>query len=304
MMTALRQWAVSYDARTPWIGAGRTLIALGQLSILLFASPSALLVPVVGRPEPPYCDGVRSISLYCRGDVGPETWHWLFIGVLLVVASGFAPRWTAIPHAWVAFSLNQSIALPDGGESVAQVVTLLLVPICLLDDRTWHWFRPTRALRPVSRGITLSASLMIRLQMAAIYINSGVAKLGTSAWVEGSAEYYIVRDKNFGASGPVEPVILWITASPLGTAALTWGTIALECLLAILILGTSRMRMLALALGLLLHAAIIVTIGLWSFSFTMIGSLVLAVGIGTWTVSSETMPRWLRSRRTLAAVSE
>lgn len=293
MRNICTSFIIHFDARTPWFGAGRTAIALGQLSILLFASSTSLMVPVLGRPDAPYCDGVKTISLYCMGDVPHHTWRWVFIAILLIVASGISPRLTAVPHAWVSFSLNQSIALPDGGESVAQVITLLLIPVCLVDDRKWHWVQPERTYPPIARGVSAATSLMIRLQMAAIYLNSGIAKLATPAWLDGSAEYYIVRDKNFGTSGIVDPVMRWLTSYPLGSASITWGTILLECVLAVLILGTSRMRLLALIAGAGLHLAIILTIGLWSFSAIMIGGLLIVAGSGN-TSAIGVVSRWRR----------
>lgn len=126
-----------------------------------------------------------------------------------------------------------------------------------------------------------------------IYINSGVAKLGTDAWVAGSAEYYIARGKSFGTTGLLEPVMLWFTATPIGTASITWGTILLECLLGVLVIGTARMRSLGLLLGALLHVGIIASIGLWSFGLIMIGSLCIVAS----TDDATSMSRFARSRK-------
>ncbi|WP_438290869.1 hypothetical protein [Streptomyces sp. HUAS TT7] len=47
--------------------AGRTVIALAQLSVLLLTPVKALLVPVVAMGEYPRCDSVRGVSALCLG---------------------------------------------------------------------------------------------------------------------------------------------------------------------------------------------------------------------------------------------
>jgi len=272
---------VNFELRSPWFGLGRTVLAVGQLTLLIFTPTSALMVQVLGRPSAPYCDGVKVASLYCSlGSVtGIEVVRWVMVAVLLVVAIGWRPRWSVLPHAWVAFSINQSIALPDGGDSVAQIMTLLILAGGLLDDRKWHWSWPTEPVSPSARGYGFAIWTLLRLQLAGIYLNSGIAKFGTESWVAGSAEYFVARDKSFGASGIIAPVLLWITGEPWGAAALTWGPIVIECAIAFFIFGGPRMRLLALSGAIVLHAGIIVTMGLWSFGLIMIGTVIVATNL-------------------------
>jgi antimicrobial peptide system SdpB family protein len=278
MLETLNTTLRTFDLRTRWFGIGRTFIASAQIVILLFTEPQALFVPVIGQPHAPYCSGLASVSAFCVGGGGLslEWRRWLLILILAVIASGYRPRWTVLVHAWVCFSLAVSISLPDGGESVAQLITLLIVPIGLADNRRWHWGEAQGQLHRIWRGIGLATILVVRLQVAAIYINSGVAKLGTADWLNGSAEYYILRDKNFGISGPFTGLFLWATHAPIITAAMSWGTIAAECSIGLMMLGTFPWRRRGMILGITLHSLIIVTIGLWSFSLIMIGTLILA----------------------------
>lgn len=273
------------------------MLALAQLTILLFTPIEALLVPVLHRPDAPYCDGFNAMSMLCVGQGlgGVAVWRWVMIAVLIVVLVGIFPRWTALPHFWVSFTLCQSISLPDGGESVAQIITLLLVPLLWLDDRKWHWKWPERPASPTKKGVSLAILLFVRLQLAAIYIHGGLSKLGTDAWLNGSAEFYIAQSSNFGVSGPIEPIFLWFVSLPVGTALISWGTIILETALGVMCLGTARMRMVALVLGSFLHIAIILTIGLWSFSLIMIGTLIVATSLNR--DQSARVLRSIRSRR-------
>ncbi len=277
-MSKLYNAIASCRLYSPWAGLGRTIIAIAQLTIFLFATSSTLFVPVYGQADAPACGGFRQVSLYCLGGLNPdpEVMRWIFVVVLLVVASGWRPQFTVIPQAWIAFSFNQSVSLPDGGDSVAQIITLLMIPIFICDRRKWHWGdAPTDPSR-MSHGLALSAWLFIRLQVAAIYLHSGLGKIGTEAWAAGSAEYFVARDKSFGSDGVVGSILEWYTSSAIGTVSITWGTILVECLLAVLILGAARMRFVALLIATALHLGIIVTMGLWSFGLIMIGAVMVA----------------------------
>ncbi len=67
-----------------------------------------------------------------------------------------------------------------------------------------------------------------------------------------------------------------MTAVPLGTALLTWGTISLETAAGVLVLSRPRRRQGALVLVVALHVGILLAIGLWSFAIIMIGAVTVA----------------------------
>jgi antimicrobial peptide system SdpB family protein len=268
----------TFDPRTRWFGAGRTLIALAQLSIVVLTPPAALLQPVAGQGAGPLCDGIRAVTLYCvGGEMVSQDWRrWIMAALLCLIASGWRPRWTSIPHAWICISLGMSISLPDGGDQVARIVGLLLIPLGLIDDRAWHWSAPTRPIKPLATGIAAAFVIAIRIQVAAIYLNSAISKFGTDAWVEGSAEYYYVRSSMFGVSGWIGDAMKEITKVPVVVASLTWGAILIEIAIAVLILGRRRWRRYAVILDLALHGFIVMTIGLWSFAAIMVGTVLIA----------------------------
>lgn len=269
----------SFDPRTRWFGIGRTTIALAQLSILVLTPPAALLQPVAGQGPGPLCDSVRSMTLYCvGGDVLSQDWRrWIMVALLCVVASGWRPRWTAIPHAWICLSIGMSISLPDGGDQVARIVGLLLIPLAVIDNRRWHWSSsPHSPLSPFAGGVAAAFVIALRVQVAAIYLNSAIAKFTSDSWVEGSAEYYYVRSLMFGASGWIGDLLLEVTKVPVLVASLTWGAILIEIAIAVLVLGPRRTRRWAVALDLTLHGFIVLTIGLWSFAAIMVGSVLIA----------------------------
>lgn len=276
---SLRAALLTFDHRRPWFGVARTILASGQIVLLAFTDPRALLVPVAGQAPAPYCDGVKAISAYCIGGdiLDPIARHWIMLVLLLLVASGFYPRATGVVHAWVTFSIAGSIALPDGGELAAKVIALLLIPMCLTDNRLWHWARPKTSLLPVSRGIAYAALWAVRLQVAGIYLHSGLGKFASSDWLSGTAEYYVLRDNMFGAAGWIRDLAVAMMSVPWLVFAVTWGSIALELSVGLIILlGTDRLRRLALTLAIVFHVGIIITIGLWTFALVMIGAVTLA----------------------------
>lgn len=254
-----------------WVGRG--IIALGQMSIVLFSSRSHL-TPVTSAGESFVCEGVAAWGAYC---VLPDrVGSVVVLAILGAVCLGLAPLCTGVLHAWASFSIATGIGLPDGGEHVAQVVTLLIVVLLVPDVRRVAWRWGPDAGPQMLVGISMAAWWFLRLQMAGIYLHSAIAKLGVENWVNGSAMYYIVRDPSFGAVGPAGDLMRWLTNRPLGVATVTWGSIAVEIAIAILLLHRGRARALALGLAVALHAAIIVTIGLWSFGLVMIGAMLVA----------------------------
>ena len=257
---------------------GRSVIALAQLSILILTSWANLTPEIVGQERAPSCLGVAHASIFCLDPSDDKLVARLSAGLALaLVLSGFVPAVSGILHAWVSFSLSTSIGLPDGGDSAAAVATILIA-FMTLSDRRWNAWRkgPSGTSLTVLDGIAWGAWWMLRLQMAFIYIESGLSKFGTEQWVNGSALYYVVRDPSFGSSGIAGDMARAIAGVPLGTASLTWGTIALEVAVGVLLLGRPRSRRITLVLVVALHVGIIIFIGLWSFAVTMMGAVLVA----------------------------
>jgi len=185
-------------------GAGRSALAIATASTLICNAPSTLFRPAAGIDQVPVCKGLGTVSLFCLAtNRHLEIARWTTVLILAIVASGYRPRVTGIFHWWAAFSLQASAVVLDGGDQIAAILTLLLIPVTLTDDRRWHWRAP-----PASTGSTLesvrfviatSAWYVIRLQIAGIYFDSAVAKLAVPEWRDGTALYYWLTDPVFGA---------------------------------------------------------------------------------------------------------
>jgi len=264
--------ALRFDYRSRWFAAGRTALALATASELLWTRTGALFTEV-GGASGPYCVAQPRVSLFCLGNPHEfvEPRRWLAIVGLLLVASGYRPRFLCVLHVWIVFSVTTSITLPDGGDSIALIVVALITPMCFADPRPWQWTSLRKHMGRNGRTVAYLTFWALRLQVAYIYADSAIAKMGVPDWQNGSAFYYFVRDKLFGSAGLFTPVWMWVSDQSLTTAAITWGTIVLELAIAAFTLLGTRWRLAAFWLALILHVLIFLSMGLFSFSMVMAG---------------------------------
>ncbi|QES46504.1 hypothetical protein DEJ50_00130 [Streptomyces venezuelae] len=274
----------------PWTnlyGVARTLIALGTAGTLLFSSTGTLFRPVATLGDHPLCDGVKAAGAFCLVPSDDLQWvQWLCVAVLLVVASGWRPRWTALPHAYVNFSVYTGIAISDGGDQIAMNLVLLLLLPALGDRRRWHWSPneevPTSRSRKVWAVLGVSSLMMAQLQMSVLYFQAAVAKLSHAEWADGSAMYYWANDPSFGAPNWMRPLLDPLVTTPTWVAVMTWVPLLVELSLAASLLLPPRVRQILLVVGVAFHFSIAVTMGLWSFAAAMWGGLaLLCLPLGT-----------------------
>lgn len=272
-------WAL----RRPWpftmaYGTARTFLALAGALTLLSSSPDRLFALAVGLDRSPQCSGVAQISAYCVGRHHLQVTQWLIAVGLVVVASGWRPRVTGLFHWWAVWSFTTSVTLQDGGDQAATVLTLLLLPVTLLDGRRWHWQTQDRdpLSAPLRSAVGSLFLFVATFQVSAIYFDSSIAKLGQTNWVDGTAMYYWSHDSTFGFPGWAQPFTSSLMRTSIGTVAASWGPILLEFSLALAgLFGTKWVRHRLFFAGLIFHAGIAVLMGLGSFGMTMMGALVL-----------------------------
>lgn len=263
---------------TPSYGLARSLLAIGTAGTLVFTTPDVLFHPVVATPRAPHCFGAAGISVFC---VVSEPWslqaaRWVAVSLLILVATGWRPRLTAVPHWWISFSLQNSASIIDGGDQVTAVVTLLLLPLALSDPRRWHWSIVRE--EPPSSGLKVCGVVgrcMILLQVAGLYFHAAVAKMGVSQWANGTAIYYWFTDPTYAPppwlAGPMQTIVM----SSIGVVLVTWAVLMLELALALALAFPVSVRKVLLVLGIGFHAAIAVAMGLLSFALAMIAALLI-----------------------------
>jgi len=273
--------AADFDPRDRQLAVGRSLLALATLSVVVCTPTRALFAPLPDNPAGPRCGGVRDVLLWCVG--GPAPWLStarlvVAVAVLAAVLIGFRPRWTCVPQWYVTVSLGASMTVPNGGDAAGRVATLLLILMCLGDGRRWHWRAGRDPYPPGWGGASYAAHLVLRLQVALIYLAAVGTKLAVPSWRDGTYLAEIVHHPYYGPSAALRSVLGPALEHRPVVAALTWGTLAVELAIAASLFAGPRLRRCGLALAIALHGLIIVLIGLFSFGITMIALVTLASG--------------------------
>ncbi|MCU0451742.1 MAG: hypothetical protein MUC97_18165 [Bernardetiaceae bacterium] len=211
----------------------------------------------------------------------PPGFYWLLNGlialVMLAVIVGIYPQYTAVPHWYFTVCITVKTTVADGGDSTAAILTFLLLPIALTDNRKWHWQPPrpypkAESWKNVVSGVAYWA---ICCQMAVVYFLSSLEKLILPEWYTGTAIYYWFLDPTYGASSYLWPLIEKLTANPYLVGVINYGTILFEFGLACTIFMSRRARLAWLGPALIFHVAIASFHGLFSFGFAMYGAIVL-----------------------------
>ncbi len=278
MITALGEKAEALCERTkPWsnvYGVARSLLALSTLSTLLLNDLSTLFRPASGVPDVPVVVSVGRFSIFALLAPNLDAARWISIATLALVVIGWRPRFTGPLHWWIAFSFQASAINLDGGDQIASLLALLLIPVTLTDRRKWHWKSASTA-SPRSFGayaaqlISISSLLCIRLQVAAIYFHSSVAKMRVEEWADGTALYYWFGHPSIGAPPWLRPLLDPLLLNGVTVSLMTWAAVAFEFLLFMALIMPRRYWMPLMIAGIAFHVAIAVIHGLVSFSLIM-----------------------------------
>lgn len=263
---------------SPLQGTGRSLIAVAQITILIF-TPASRLAPEGILSSERQCEGIKSASAYCIWDGHEQVVNYIFAVLLLVVIVGYYPFVISLIHFYITISLSGFITVPDGGDFVAVPATMALVLLGISDKRTNHWHAvrvPDSALG-ARFGVGVAAAWCLRFQVSYIYLNAAVAKLFPEEWQAGTAFYYVTKSEMFGVSGWLEKPVDFIVQFPLSTIAFTWGTILFEALMSLVfIIGSRKLRQVAVVACIIFHIGIALLIGIVSFATIMIGIVTVA----------------------------
>ena len=264
-----------FDPRGVPLSVGRTLLAASSLMLLLFNTDADLFVATLEHPSGMSCDGIRAGTPWCLAGDAPVVARAVTAAVLLITASGYRPRWTCVPHWYVTAGLAMSMPMANGGDKIAQIVTLLLVPICLGDDRTWQWSRPAHPPTPGWRGAGLAALWVLRAQVSLIYLYAALSKLADPLWRQGSGLSVVFADPLFGLAQEVHEAAEPVLRSYWPMALLNWSVIAVQVVIAVAVVSGPRARAAALVLGLVLHLCIAGLMNLPLFSLVVIATLII-----------------------------
>ena len=267
------------DNTKPWTdvyGVARSVLAISSILTLTTSSWYTLFRPRMDEVAYPMCHGAGEWGIFCI-----VSWSdlripmWLCVVALLVIGSGWRPRWTCVPHWWIAWSCFNNFSIQDGGESVAAVLTLLLIPIALTDPRKWCWERLSTTPSRSRQLIALTLMLMIRLQVSVIYGHAASSKLNVTEWADGTALYYwLLTEPQFAPGGIIHDALRVLLLSPV-VAVVTWGALLIEFVLMMGLFASTRVKRSLLVVGLLFHAGILFLMGIASFATYMFAAVIL-----------------------------
>lgn len=201
----------------------------------------------------------------------------IFWALGLVVALMVTFGWRSRLAAFLAFIVVSSFSwrdplILDGSDFVFRMLPLWLAftdcgALYSLDALE----RSRRGEEPRRSGYALPVRIL-ELQVAWIYLATGVEKMGGTLWPSGLATYYALQlEHTFGRS--------W--ANPLATNlafahVMTWGTLAVELAFLPLAMIPSRItRLVAVIAAAGLHAGIIALMNVGNFPVIMLAALVL-----------------------------
>ncbi len=259
-------------------GLARSLLACG-LFLTLVSNSTESLFPVTTEVVTIPASPAVNFSIFLLLSNHIVVAKLIALVVLASVIIGIYPRFTGIFHWYIAFSFYAGCQVIDGGDHAHAVLSLLMVPLTLLDSRKWHWSSSGKqeSSSIISNSIAWAFTVLIRIQVSIIYLHAAFAKIGVDDWTNGTATYYWFTHHYHGAGDWIKPAIIYLMSKPYIVTSITWGTMAFEFLLfACIFLDPHDIRRkIFLILGILFHFVIVIIHGLVSFYFSMTAALIL-----------------------------
>lgn len=202
---------------------------------------------------------------------------WVVCILLLIIASGWRPRITCIIHWYISACFLNAVLDIDGGDEIISNITLLFIPILLLDNRKWHWQHVTHfqynTMTRLKNIFSNSVFYLIKIQVSVIYFQSAIGKLSVSQWINGTAPYYWFNHPVFGMAAWLKPIFNPIITNNYGALIISWSIMIFELVLALAIFIHKKYYKTLFIAAIIFHFFIIIIHGLFSFFFAMAGSL-------------------------------
>lgn len=281
----VNEWVESFRWSNTY-GIARSFIAVSLFLTLFFSDIFRLITPLDSLNEIHNLNNISRISIFYLLRDNLILAKIICLIILILVIIGWRPRFTGVFHWWIAFSFSTSSVILEGGDQVAEILTLLLIPVTLADHRKFHWqnnvkFNSVRSLMNDTIVLfIISIFFIISLQVAFIYFHASVGKYASEEWANGTAIYYWFDNPVFGLSDFWRKIMFPLLKNPYIVTGITWGTLLVEILLfmGIAIRKSETKRKYLLLLGVGFHFFIGLFFGLWTFFITMTGALILYLG--------------------------
>jgi antimicrobial peptide system SdpB family protein len=253
----------------------RSVLALSTMLTLIFNSQNILFPKFFEKNEMLYSKFIIfgfNISFFIVSNI--EIFRPFFIVILLTVVLGYYPRVTGTLHFLISYIFFTTSIIVDGGDQICSNVTLLLLPITLIDSNKNHWKSHPKIESTFGRTIFISFSFLICLQVSAIYLNSSLAKLNVPEWLDGTATWYWFNHEVFGVYY-LSSSLNKLLSNGIFIYFLNYSIIVLELLIAMMLFVPKEQLLVKYLYrcGILFHVMIILIHGIFSFAIVMIGCL-------------------------------
>lgn len=261
-------------------GFARSLLALGTLLTLVFNSPSVLFPPHTFLKNQANATGIETSNIFFMFNYEYIWLPYVFsIFVLGIVILGYYPKITCFFHVWVSYSLYHSMLIIEGGDQITAILTLMIFPLCVCDNRKNHWYNPEKTVIKISNTYIYyflnNSYIFIRFQMAILYLDAGVEKFKVTEWLEGTATYYWFNHNMFGAPLWLKNILNYFFSNAYFVSSVTWGVMFLEIGLFSGFFIKQKYRYILFVLAIFFHFFIFVIHGLPTFGIAMTGGLIL-----------------------------
>ena len=275
----IKGFALKNFPYTNVLGLSRSVIAVGTLLTLLTNSSSILMQKTdIGEYLNPLINPIADINKFnfflLFGVEQFDLMRYLAIFFLLTVISGYFIKITSILHWWISISFFLSSSVIDGGDQIASILSLLLIPICLTDERKNHWDN----IEPYSKPkniIGIVAVNLIRLQIAIIYFHSAVGKFDIPEWINGTAIYYWFNHSFFGMPEYLANPMNYMMSNKWVVSILTYSVLIGEITLFLCLTASKKVRKFIFPFAVFFHFLIIIYHGIFSFFFSIVGGLII-----------------------------
>lgn len=196
----------------------------------------------------------------------------LSILILLITMFGFFPFVTGILQWYLIFSFVNISPVVDGGDQINSIICFLLIPINMLDFRVNQW-RLEKTVSLFNKFVGYVCYILIKVQVAIVYLHASVGKFVVPEWADGTAVYYWLQHEIYGFE--YWDIISFIFKNSFFTSTITWGSVLLELLLFCAIFMTQKYKKYLFVLGVLFHFLIFIFLGLFSFFLVMTSALLI-----------------------------
>ena len=272
LAAVFKRWISAWSADIPPHSYALLRIALGALGLLSLAglTPVDMFWPLDGLSPLPTYGGPRT-WLYSHG-FGTVTGWVLFLGLTAVftaITIGFRSNGAVVAGLVGLIGQDRWNHIPLS--SAHQVMIVLLFCLVWADSgRVWSLDarRSNRANNGDAGRVPGWPLLLMRWQVALIYLSSGLWKISYPMWRDGSAVHWALSLNAFHRL-PWPVPVEW---APF-IAFLTWGTVLFELLFPVLVFFRPTRGPILLA-GIGLHVGLWATLELGPFSYLMIASYI------------------------------